>query len=255
VGLVWLELIRGSDIRRLPEEILRVINEERAAGGFLLGVDEVLSGTYRTGSFLFSQGRLPDPDIVTLAKGLSDMFIPIGVTLVSSAVQAAARNRHPGLVDALESRLLNQLGSHVALNALRYATDHDLENHVRRVGQRLRDGLTEVLRSVDYLAQAGAEVRGEGLLLCLDWSDSTSFARSFLSTTLAERGAVLFNRLQCKPALTISESEVDEMVRRVARALDGTTRFSNWTRGFARVVSALVLDQGLPSSRLRKPAK
>jgi acetylornithine/succinyldiaminopimelate/putrescine aminotransferase len=254
VGLVWLELIRGSDIRRLPDEILRAINEERAAGDFLLGVDEVLSGTYRTGSFLFSQGRLPDPDIVTLAKGLSDMFVPFGVTLVSSAVQAAARDRNPGLVDALGCRLLNQLGSHVALNALLFAADHDLPAHVRRVGKRLRDGLTEVLQSVDYLAEAGAEVRGEGLLLCLDWSDSNSFARSFVSTTLAERGAVLFNRLQCKPALTISESEVDEIVRRAAQALDGTTRFGNLTRGISRIVSALVLDRGLCISDRREPA-
>ena len=90
-------------------------------------------------------------------------------------------------------------------------------------------------------------MRGEGLLLCLDWSDSTSNARSAVSTTLAERGGVLFNRLQCKPALTISEAEVDEVVRRCARALHGTTPLGNRTRGLLRMISAFALDRGLRS--------
>jgi acetylornithine/succinyldiaminopimelate/putrescine aminotransferase len=248
VGLVWLELIRGVDIRQLPDDIFRVINEERRAGGYLVGVDEVLTGTYRTGPFLCSQGRLADPDIVTLAKGLSDMFIPFGVTLVTSEVEAAARDRNPELVDALERRLLNQLGSHVALNALRYAADHDMENHVRRVGQRLREGLTEALRSVDYLVEARAEVRGEGLLLCVDWPDSSAYAHSRFGSTLSERGAVVFNRVQCKPALTITEAEVDVFVRQVADALRGTTRLGDRARGLARILSAAVLDRGLRSS-------
>jgi len=245
VGLVWLELIRGVDLRRLPDDIFRVINEERQTGGYLVGVDEVLTGAFRTGQFLFSQGRLADPDIVTLAKGLSDMFIPFGVTLVTSALHAAARDRNPELVDALERRLLNQLGSHVAVNALRFAVNHDMGKHVQRVGKRLREGLTEVLRSVDYLGEVRCEVRGEGLLLCLDWSDATSYARLLVSSRLSERGAVLLNRLQCKPPLTISESEIDEIVRRVAQALRGTTQLGNRTRGLVRILSALVIDRVL----------
>jgi 4-aminobutyrate--pyruvate transaminase len=208
-------------------------------------VDEVLTGAFRTGQFLFSQGRLADPDIVTLAKGLSDMFIPFGVTLVTSALHAAARDRNPELVDALERRLLNQLGSHVAVNALRFAVNHDMGKHVQRVGKRLREGLTEVLRSVDYLGEVRCEVRGEGLLLCLDWSDATSYARLLVSSRLSERGAVLLNRLQCKPPLTISESEIDEIVRRVAQALRGTTQLGNRTRGLVRILSALVIDRVL----------
>jgi adenosylmethionine-8-amino-7-oxononanoate aminotransferase len=60
--------------------------------GILLIFDEIMSGAGRTGRFLAAQ-HWPDcrPDIVTLAKGVSGSYAPLGAVLTSSALMESVR--------------------------------------------------------------------------------------------------------------------------------------------------------------------
>jgi adenosylmethionine-8-amino-7-oxononanoate aminotransferase len=57
--------------------------------GILLIVDEVVTGFGRTGRFFGSQHWAVEPDIMTVAKGLTSGYAPMGATIVSRAVEDA----------------------------------------------------------------------------------------------------------------------------------------------------------------------
>ncbi len=120
VGLVWIEIVHGSSgaYAPIPDELLRVVAEERAARGFLVGVDEVLTSFYRSGRRFAFHGRLPAVDLVSLSKALSYGCFPTGAAVVSEAVYQQAYRSSPELVDDLRTRHASQFAAHLALHAV-----------------------------------------------------------------------------------------------------------------------------------------
>ena len=135
-----------------PDGYLAAAREITRDHGALLWLDEVQSGMGRTGRWLAHDPAL-GADVITLAKGLGG-GLPIGACL--------------GLGDAAD---LFQPGNHgttfggnpvacaAALAVLDTIERDGLLDHVRTVGQKLRDGLAADPRVT--------EVRGEGLLIGL----------------------------------------------------------------------------------------
>ncbi|MFB6355858.1 MAG: aspartate aminotransferase family protein [bacterium] len=87
VGAVVLEPVVGSNgILVPPEEYLpelrRICDEHDA----LLVMDEVMSGFGRTGEWFASEHFDFEPDIITMAKGLSSAYIPLASTMVSEEI-------------------------------------------------------------------------------------------------------------------------------------------------------------------------
>ncbi|MCI4066896.1 aminotransferase class III-fold pyridoxal phosphate-dependent enzyme [Micromonospora sp. R77] len=128
VGLVWIEIVHGSSdaYGPIPDELLAVVARERAARGFLVGVDEVLTSFHRSGPRFAFQGRLPQVDLVALSKALSYGCFPTGATLVSEAVHQQARRTAPELVDDLRTRHLHRFAAHLALHAVAQVDRLDL---------------------------------------------------------------------------------------------------------------------------------
>lgn len=119
VAMVWFELVQGAMCRPLPDDVLAVINDNRAEHGYLIGVDEVLTGGWRGGEhFVAHRGTVPHADIVTLGKTLSDMTLPVAVAMVSEDVHARAMATAPRHVERLRGHFTNNLGAHIASHAL-----------------------------------------------------------------------------------------------------------------------------------------
>ncbi|GIE92958.1 aminotransferase class III-fold pyridoxal phosphate-dependent enzyme [Paractinoplanes rishiriensis] len=120
VALVWFELIQGATCRPLPDALVRVIDEGREAGGYLVGVDEVLTGGWRSGAgYLAHHDRMRPADIVSLGKTISDMTMPAASVVVSEPVYRDAVATDPEHVAVLRTRLRHNLGAHISLHALR----------------------------------------------------------------------------------------------------------------------------------------
>jgi acetylornithine/LysW-gamma-L-lysine aminotransferase len=84
-----VEPIQGeSGVHPAPPGYLDAVASLCKARGVLLILDEIQTGTGRTGEFLASAAEVSSFDIVTLGKGLAG-GIPIGATLVSAPVAAA----------------------------------------------------------------------------------------------------------------------------------------------------------------------
>ncbi|MET0415487.1 MAG: aminotransferase class III-fold pyridoxal phosphate-dependent enzyme, partial [Actinoplanes sp.] len=120
VGLVWVEIVHGSSgaYAPVPDELLSVVAAERAARGFLVGIDEVLTSFYRSGPRFAFRGRLPEVDLVSLSKALSYGCFPTGAAVVSESVYRDAQRTSPELVDDLRTRHASQFAAHVALHAV-----------------------------------------------------------------------------------------------------------------------------------------
>jgi adenosylmethionine-8-amino-7-oxononanoate aminotransferase len=140
--------------------------ERRERYGFLIVLDEVVTGLGRTGTW-FAADRLGfEPDVITTAKGLGAGYAPIGF-------MAAADHVFQAVADGSREFELGHtwdgapLPCAVGLAVLRYLREHDLIARVNFVGARLQHELALALEDCPMVR----EVRGRGLLLGIDYVD------------------------------------------------------------------------------------
>ncbi len=170
VALFWFETIQGeAGVRPIPGVVLETLNEGRQEGGYLVGIDEIQTGMFRTGSLLHSAGLIR-ADVVTLSKGLADMTFPIGAALLTDDVYRKAEASFPEALHHYETYYLNQLGAHVALHGLRQAVKGKLGDRARSAGEILKRGL-EGLKALSPMVKS---TRGTGLIQAVEF-DSRLF--------------------------------------------------------------------------------
>jgi taurine--2-oxoglutarate transaminase len=129
--------------------------------GILLIADEVITGFGRTGAWFGVDHEGVVPDLMTLAKGLTSGYVPMGAVLL----------REP-LARALEKRMLplgstyaaHPLACAAALACLEEYEGQGLIEHARRMGEVLFARLEELARRHPRVG----DVRGKGLLACLE---------------------------------------------------------------------------------------
>jgi len=213
--------------------------------GLLLIFDEVISGAGRTGTFLAAH-HWPQakPDLVVLAKGVTAGYTPLGVLLapatLADAVVAAGGFLHGFTYFA------NPLSSAVGAAVLDELVERDLMGNAARMGGLLRSKLVALAERSPLIG----DVRGRGLLLMIELVADKATKAMLPPETMApyrvqaiglEHGLALYCRrtaggaygewLPITPPLTITEAEVDELVKRLeatlatfARELTGSDR-------------------------------
>ena len=72
-----------------PPEVLRIYREETASRGIPLIVDEVATGFGRTGRMFASEHAGVEPDLITVAKGLTGGYLPVAATLAGEEIYEA----------------------------------------------------------------------------------------------------------------------------------------------------------------------
>lgn len=162
VAVVQTELIQAvGGVRRVPDDVLRYLAERRQKHGYLLLIDEVQTGMYRTGPFSLSTALGLSPDLVVIGKGTSDMMFPFALTLYSAAVRTKLERAGTDLPDVIRRRYGYEYGYRTVLNVLRRAEELRLPDRVGESGELfarlLREGLTG--------CRAVREVRAFGLLV------------------------------------------------------------------------------------------
>ena len=217
-----------------PEAFWLGLDERRREHGFLVCLDEVVTGMGRTGSW-FAAEQLPlEPDIITTAKGLGAGYVPIGAMLCTDAVFAAV---------AEGSRAFElghtwggaPLQCAVGLAVIDYLRTHELVERVAELGPQLRNSLAAALVDSELVR----EVRGRGFLLGIDYVDPRD-GESLLDAELdvarridmeaLDRGLLVYStqptsdgyagdQTLLAPAFVSSEAELAEMVERMAQVV------------------------------------
>ncbi|TEA08484.1 aminotransferase class III-fold pyridoxal phosphate-dependent enzyme [Mycobacteroides salmoniphilum] len=231
VGLVWCELIQGMSCLAIPPELLRIVADAKQRRGFLVGIDEVLTGVWRSAeTFLLQQTWMPGAvDIVTIAKPLSDMMFPMAAALATSTVVDAARGTSAHAVTDLQSRYRNNLGAHIAWHALRSVDTPEL--HAQRRAERaiLIDGLRRLAaRSPLYQS-----VEGYGTHIRLIVSSRYfpfqenglmgELLGQAMEDLILRRCQVILGRGRFFPPLFPPTGTMAEAVDRLERGFDGVT--------------------------------
>ncbi|MEE4164722.1 MAG: aspartate aminotransferase family protein [Desulfocapsaceae bacterium] len=180
--------------------------------GILLVIDEVICGFGRTGKMFATEHFDVTPDLLTMAKGLTSGYVPLG------AVGCSAKVSEP-------IELFNHLhtyGNHpvccaVGLKNLEILESEDMICKSEEMGRYFLDGL----KTLEHHPSVG-EVRGTGLWLAIDFTaDKKTRALFPLENLLniikrSKQNGVLVKTmgmaLEIAPPLVISREEIDESV-------------------------------------------
>ncbi|MDN5939326.1 MAG: diaminobutyrate--2-oxoglutarate transaminase, partial [Salinisphaera sp.] len=157
---VILETLQGEGgIIPADFDWLRQVERICRAHDLLLIVDDIQVGVGRTGPFFSFEPAGIQPDIVTVAKSLSGMGLPLAIVMIRPDLDLWDPGEHTGTFRGNNHAFVTGAA---ALNE--YWQDDALEKKVLRQGEVVRQRLAEMVE-----AEAGfkAEVRGRGLIIGL----------------------------------------------------------------------------------------
>ena len=233
IAAMIIEPVTGTNgIIAPPKGYLRGLRQLLTRHGILLICDEVMAGWGRTGKwFSFQHGDIV-PDIVTMAKGLTSSYVPLGAMGVSDAIAQHFRenvfwggltyNSHPFALA-------------VAQAVIEVLRDEKLVEHAEEMEHVMRSEM-ERMKHAHPSVKA---TRCIGLFGMIDLQrnsagepmapyNGSSDAMTALATFFREEGLFTFVRwgsFMCNPPLCITEDQIKEAFAIIDRGLDLTDRY------------------------------
>lgn len=226
IAALFAEPIQGAGgVIIPPKGYLKALRELCRQYDILFVADEVITAFGRMGCWFLSKVWELDPDMITMAKGITSGYLPLGATLVSDEI-----------ID-----LINQKGyfahgftysGHTTSCAAALANLDVLDKLkiIPRVEQELGPYFQKRLSEFSE-HRAVAETRGYGLIAALEIIPKegkaaltpTSNLGAKVAALAREEGVIIRgirNLVAIAPPLIITKEEIDYLFDRVKRALD-----------------------------------
>jgi taurine-pyruvate aminotransferase len=164
-AMILEPIITGGGVIYPHEDYLKGIREVCDKHGALMIVDEVICGFGRTGKAFGFQNFDVQPDIITMAKGLTSAYMPLSATAVKREIYEAFTTE--GEYDFF--RHVNTFGGSpaacaVALKNLEIMEREQLFNRSEELGAILLDELKDKLGTHPNVGN----IRGKGLLIGIE---------------------------------------------------------------------------------------
>jgi len=209
--------------------------------GILFIADEVMCGMGRTGTLHAVEQEGVVPDLLTIAKGLGGGYQPIGAVLAQDHVVQSMR-RGSGLFQHGHTYLGHPMAAAAALAVQKVIQRDQLLPQVRARGDYLRGALQARLGAHPHVG----DIRGRGLFIAVelvhDRASKTTFdpARKLHAAVKAqamEHGLLCYpmggtidgqrgDHVLLAPPFISSESDLDQIVERLAHSIDAGLRVS-----------------------------
>src|SRR5258708_35587004 len=215
-----------------PAGYLRRVARACKENGVLLICDEVATGFGRTGTLFACEQEEVVPDFLCVAKGLSGGYLPLAATLTTDAV-------YESFLGPFESKRTffhghsytgNPLACAAALASLRLFDEQRTLDHVKRMADRLAEGLQSVaeLKCVGDLRQRGLMI---GIEMVKDKKTKEEFDYAYRMghhVALTARKRELLLRTLCTGRVlvhprSIAPSEVDFLIEGVRESIREVT--------------------------------
>ena len=209
VVAVLLEPIQGEGgVRPLEADYLGEVRQICNEHQWLLMLDEVQTGTGRTGTYFACQGLGLVPDVITTAKGLAN-GVPIGACLArGEAAHTLGAGQHGSTYGG------NPLVCAAALAVIRTVTSERLCENATAMGKVITESLM-----ADAAGAKIREIRGRGLMIGIELQRDCGE----LVTRALDAGLLINvtagNTVRLLPPLVISEAEARELADGVARLI------------------------------------
>ncbi|MBF2709037.1 ornithine--oxo-acid transaminase [Flavobacterium soyangense] len=178
--------------------------------------DEVQTGIARTGKLLAVHHENVQPDILILGKALSGGVYPVSAVLANNEIMNVIK---PGQHGSTFGG--NPIAAAVAIAALEVIKDEKLAENAERLGSILRKGLNEIAQRNSLITL----VRGKGLLnaIVIDCDENSDLAWD-ICIKFSEYGLLAKpthgNKIRLAPPLVITESQIQECLAIIERALN-----------------------------------
>ncbi len=209
VAAVIVECIQGvGGIRLATSEFMQGLRKACSENGTVLICDEIQCGYGRSGKFFAHQHTGVRPDIITCAKGIGNGF-PMGAVLISPQFKA----------------VFGQLGTtfggnHLACTAALAVLDVIEEEHLVENAASVGSYLLAQLKTLAAETPSIVDVRGEGLMIGIEFSDSIKTLRTRLvKEQYVFTGAASTNILRLLPPLSLTKAEADDFLSRLKQVL------------------------------------
>lgn len=209
VAAVIVECIQGvGGIRLATSEFMQGLRKACSENGTVLICDEIQCGYGRSGKFFAHQHTGVRPDIITCAKGIGNGF-PMGAVLISPQFKA----------------VFGQLGTtfggnHLACAAALAVLDVIEEEHLVENAASVGSYLLSQLKTLAAETPSIVDVRGEGLMIGIEFSDSIKTLRTRLvKEQHVFTGAASTNILRLLPPLSLTKAEADDFLSRLKQVL------------------------------------
>jgi putrescine---pyruvate transaminase len=238
--------LRQAILKEGPETVSAVILEPiLSSGGFIMPplgwlravraicdeldvlmiADEVITGFGRTGRWFAVEHEAVVPDLMSVAKGITSGYVPLSASIATRRLADAfpddtkQENVHPNTYAA------HPVACAAALANLKIMEQDRLVENAEAMGARLLDGLQRAVGKEPIVG----EVRGRGLMVCVDFVEPDGSGQPLAASRIAEldrkawdRGAIVYARgtvLRLAPPLCITAAEVDHLVGVVAESV------------------------------------
>jgi taurine--2-oxoglutarate transaminase len=228
IAAFFLEPVTGTNgVLVPPEGFIRGIRDLCTRYGILMVADEVMSGFGRTGEWFSVDHWRVVPDLMTMAKGLTSAYVPLGAVGMRRAIAdhfkdkvffgGLTYNSHP-------------LGCATALATLQVYEDDQLIENARRMGLVMKD----LLAGLQAKHQIVGAVRSIGLFGIVELVkdrqsmeplapfNGTSEPMKKLGKFFRDEGLYTFVRMNTfftNPPLTITDEELRHGFDIIDRAL------------------------------------
>jgi adenosylmethionine-8-amino-7-oxononanoate aminotransferase len=231
VAAFFCEPIQGSGgVIIPPTGWLKAMRETCRELDILFVADEVITGFGRTGPMFACDAEGVSPDLMTVAKGLTSGYAPMGALLISQRVYAGIADGTPAgsVVGHGATYSAHPVSAAVALEVLRLYEEGGILANGQRVARHFESGLQAMLRH-----PLVGDARSRGMLGALELvSDKVTKARFDPALDLPDRLAAAGYRnglifrafgdgiLGFAPALCYTPSEFEQLFQRLERTLD-----------------------------------
>ncbi len=194
-----------------PPEYLPMVREICSRYGVLLILDEIITGYGRTGKMFAAEHFGIVPDIMTMAKGLTSGYVPMGAAIttpeIASSIPAFAH--------------LHTYGEHpvacvVALKNIEIIEREGLVENSAKMGLRFQEGLKEIQKDSEIIG----DVRGKGLWNAIEFVTDKKTKAPYdpdevrrLTLNARAKGLIcnpMGSAIEFAPPLIIDEQTIDE---------------------------------------------
>lgn len=233
VAAMFCEPIQGSGgVLVPPDGWMRAMRDTCRELDILFVADEVITGFGRTGPMFACEHEGVSPDLMTVAKGLTSGYVPMGAVMLSDAVYDAIADAGDGTVPLGHGLTYSghPVSAAVALEVIRIYTEEGVLENGQRAGALLQAGLHDRFDTHPLVG----DVRGRGMLAAVELvGDKASKAKLPAALGVADRLAALGTRnglifrafadgtIGLAPPLCCTEGDIARLLDRLQATLAG----------------------------------
>ncbi|RLQ97433.1 adenosylmethionine--8-amino-7-oxononanoate transaminase [Falsibacillus albus] len=233
-GITMESIIQGAGgMNIMPKGYLKGVELLCKEYDILLIIDEVATGFGRTGKMFAVEHEDVQPDLMTIAKGITGGYLPVAATMTTEEIYDAFHGEYEEMKTFFHGHSYtgNQLGCAAALANLEIYEKENLIEQVQKKIAIVKEGLDE-LKDLEYVG----DIRQLGLMCGIElvrdnitnepfpWKERVGYRSTLKMRELGMLTRPLGDIIVFMPPLASTEEELKQMISIMKQAIEETCK-------------------------------